>query len=138
MLGSLNQIHKLFNNILFRGDRVNISSLVDQIIYMSWFWFIGRLRSNIDIPFINNFHYFGFPLWFSGGSLFFSFWFGRPWLLGWGCFLLFLFCVFYLCIVLICSPILLVKVEALINLPLQKKISLLLLTCYLIFYVKKM
>jgi hypothetical protein len=24
---------------------------VNQIIYMSWFWFSGRLRSNVDITF---------------------------------------------------------------------------------------
>jgi hypothetical protein len=39
------------NQIVFRGDRVNISTLVDQIIYMLWFWFTGRLRSNVDIFF---------------------------------------------------------------------------------------
>jgi hypothetical protein len=39
------------NHIVFRGERVNISTLVDQIIYMSWFWFTGRLRSNVDISF---------------------------------------------------------------------------------------
>jgi hypothetical protein len=41
----------LRNNILFRGDCVNISSLVNEIIYMSWFWFIDRLRNNIDLTF---------------------------------------------------------------------------------------
>jgi hypothetical protein len=30
------------NNIVFRGEFVNISSLVDQIICIAWFWFIGR------------------------------------------------------------------------------------------------
>jgi hypothetical protein len=39
------------NNIVFREDRVTIDSLVDQIIYMSWFWFSSRLRSNVDISF---------------------------------------------------------------------------------------
>jgi hypothetical protein len=39
------------NNIIFRGDHVNISSLVDQIKYMSWFWFSGRVRNNVDVVF---------------------------------------------------------------------------------------
>jgi hypothetical protein len=39
------------NNIIFRHDRVNFSSLVDQIIYMSWFWFSARSRSNVVISF---------------------------------------------------------------------------------------
>jgi hypothetical protein len=39
------------NNILFRGDCVNISSLVNQIVYTAWFWFIGRLRNNVDLAF---------------------------------------------------------------------------------------
>ncbi|KAK2424703.1 hypothetical protein QL285_035035 [Trifolium repens] len=39
------------NQIIFQGDRANVSTIVDQIIYMSWFWFTGRLRSNVDICF---------------------------------------------------------------------------------------
>jgi hypothetical protein len=39
------------NNIVFREDRATIFSTVNQIIYMSWFWFSGRLRSNVDITF---------------------------------------------------------------------------------------
>ncbi|KAK2391015.1 hypothetical protein QL285_064512 [Trifolium repens] len=39
------------NNIVFREDRITIGSLVDQIIYMSWFWFSGRLRSVVAISF---------------------------------------------------------------------------------------
>jgi hypothetical protein len=39
------------NNIVFRGERVNIISLVDQIIYISWFWFIGRVESNANLVF---------------------------------------------------------------------------------------
>jgi hypothetical protein len=39
------------NNIVFREDQVTIGSSVDQIIYMSWFWFSGRLRSNVAISF---------------------------------------------------------------------------------------
>jgi hypothetical protein len=30
------------NNIVFRGESMNISSLVEQIIYIAWFWYIGR------------------------------------------------------------------------------------------------
>jgi hypothetical protein len=30
------------NNIVFRGEFVNTSSLVDQIIYIAWFWLISR------------------------------------------------------------------------------------------------
>jgi hypothetical protein len=39
------------NNTVFREDWVTINSLVDQIIYMSWFWFSSPLRSNVDISF---------------------------------------------------------------------------------------
>jgi hypothetical protein len=39
------------NNIIFRDDRPTIFSLVHQIIYISWFWFSSRLRSNVDISF---------------------------------------------------------------------------------------
>jgi hypothetical protein len=39
------------NNIVFREDRATIFSLVNQIIFMSWFWFSGHLRSNVDISF---------------------------------------------------------------------------------------
>jgi hypothetical protein len=35
------------NNILFRGETVNISLLVDQIKFMSWFWFTGRACKNV-------------------------------------------------------------------------------------------
>jgi hypothetical protein len=34
-------IWRMCNNILFRGAIANDSSLVNQIIYISWFWFIG-------------------------------------------------------------------------------------------------
>ncbi|CAJ2644735.1 unnamed protein product [Trifolium pratense] len=39
------------NNIIFRGDCVNISSLVEQIVYFSWFWFIGRTWNNVNLVF---------------------------------------------------------------------------------------
>jgi ribosomal protein L30/L7E len=39
------------NNLVFRDDRATIFSTVNQIIYMSWFWFSGRLRCNVDITF---------------------------------------------------------------------------------------
>jgi hypothetical protein len=35
-------IWKKRNNVIFLGDFVNVSSLLDQIIYIAWFWFIGR------------------------------------------------------------------------------------------------
>jgi hypothetical protein len=41
------------NNILFRGDSVNISSLFNQILYTAWLWFIGSLRSNVDFSFLD-------------------------------------------------------------------------------------
>jgi hypothetical protein len=39
------------NNIIFRGDLVNVSSLVNQIIYFSWLWFIGRQKINVEFSF---------------------------------------------------------------------------------------
>jgi hypothetical protein len=39
------------NNILFRGDHINFNSLVNQIVYIAWLWFIGRLRRNVDFSF---------------------------------------------------------------------------------------
>jgi hypothetical protein len=43
------------NNILFRGEFVNVSSLVDQIIYITWFlfWLIGREGVNVNVAFSN-------------------------------------------------------------------------------------
>jgi hypothetical protein len=39
------------NNIIFRGDLVSVSFLVNQIIYFSWLWFIGRQKINVDFSF---------------------------------------------------------------------------------------
>jgi hypothetical protein len=39
------------NNIIFRGDFVNVSSLVDQIIYNVWFWCIGRVGIDANVTF---------------------------------------------------------------------------------------
>jgi hypothetical protein len=39
------------NNILFRGVDVNVPSLVDQITYNSWFWFISRVGNNANLAF---------------------------------------------------------------------------------------
>jgi hypothetical protein len=39
------------NNIIFRGEEVNIPSLVDHIIYFAWFWFIGRGGLNVNVTF---------------------------------------------------------------------------------------
>jgi hypothetical protein len=39
------------NNIIFRGDFVNVQSLVDQIVYISWFWFISRVGTNVNFVF---------------------------------------------------------------------------------------
>jgi hypothetical protein len=41
------------NNILFRGDSVNIYSLFNQILYIAWLWFIGSLRSTVDFSFFD-------------------------------------------------------------------------------------
>jgi hypothetical protein len=38
------------NNTLFRGAQVNVTNLVDQIIFISWFWIIGR-GCNVDLDF---------------------------------------------------------------------------------------
>ncbi|CAJ2634610.1 unnamed protein product [Trifolium pratense] len=46
-------IWRMRNNIIFRGDFVNVSSLVDQIIYIAWFWFIGRSRNIDNVAFID-------------------------------------------------------------------------------------
>jgi hypothetical protein len=39
------------HNVLFRGDYMNVSSLVDQIIYISWLWFISRIGTKATIVF---------------------------------------------------------------------------------------
>jgi hypothetical protein len=39
------------NNIIFRGDSVNVSTLLDQIIYIAWFWYIGRGGFNTSSTF---------------------------------------------------------------------------------------
>ncbi|CAJ2641645.1 unnamed protein product [Trifolium pratense] len=39
------------NNIMFRGDVINLQSLVNQIIYISWFWFVGRITSKSSLVF---------------------------------------------------------------------------------------
>ena len=39
------------NNIVFRGDSVNASSLVEQIKYITWFWLIGREKLNVNVAF---------------------------------------------------------------------------------------
>jgi hypothetical protein len=39
------------NNIVFRGDSVNASSLVEQIKYIAWFWLIGREKLNVNVAF---------------------------------------------------------------------------------------
>jgi hypothetical protein len=44
---------KMRNNIIFRGEVVNISSLVDHIIYFAWFWFIGRSGLNVNVTFFD-------------------------------------------------------------------------------------
>jgi hypothetical protein len=42
---------RMRNYIIFRGDCANVTLLVDQIVYFSWFWFIDRLRSSVDLVF---------------------------------------------------------------------------------------
>jgi hypothetical protein len=39
------------NNILFRGEFVNVSSVVEQILHIAWFWLIGREMSNANVLF---------------------------------------------------------------------------------------
>jgi hypothetical protein len=39
------------NNIVFRGEFVNTSSLVDQIIYIAWFWLISRGGLSTSVTF---------------------------------------------------------------------------------------
>ncbi|CAJ2643768.1 unnamed protein product [Trifolium pratense] len=39
------------NNIMFRGDVINLQSLINQIIYISWFWFVGRIASKSSLVF---------------------------------------------------------------------------------------
>jgi hypothetical protein len=39
------------NNILFQGGSVNLSLLLNQIKFMSWFWFTGRVCNNVDLEF---------------------------------------------------------------------------------------
>jgi hypothetical protein len=41
------------NNILFRRDFINVSSLVEQIVYNAWFWFIGRSGRNVNVKFLD-------------------------------------------------------------------------------------
>jgi hypothetical protein len=48
----------LGNNIVFRGACANVSSLMNQIVSISWFWFIGRIGRNVNVLFsdwYNNF-----------------------------------------------------------------------------------
>jgi hypothetical protein len=40
---------RLRNNIVFRGFVPNLSSIVEQITLISWFWFLGR--SGIHTPY---------------------------------------------------------------------------------------
>ncbi|XP_045831366.1 uncharacterized protein LOC123922712 [Trifolium pratense] len=39
------------NNIMFRGDVFNLALLVDQIIFISWVWFVGRIELNPSFVF---------------------------------------------------------------------------------------
>jgi hypothetical protein len=34
------------NNIMFKGEVANVSSIVDPITFILWFSFIGRIRNN--------------------------------------------------------------------------------------------
>jgi hypothetical protein len=44
-------IWRAHNNIIFRGALVNIPSLINHIFYFSWFWFIGRQKTNVVLSF---------------------------------------------------------------------------------------
>jgi hypothetical protein len=50
-LATMSSLWHTRNNIIFRGDFVNVQSLVDQIVYISWFWFISRIGVNVNIVF---------------------------------------------------------------------------------------
>jgi hypothetical protein len=50
-LATMWSIWRSRNNILFRGDVVNIITLVDQIKYISWFWLIGRVTHNANFSY---------------------------------------------------------------------------------------
>jgi hypothetical protein len=39
------------NNIIFRGENMNVPSLVDQIIYISWLWFISHIETRAILVF---------------------------------------------------------------------------------------
>jgi hypothetical protein len=39
------------NNIMFGGDSLDLSSLMDQIIYISWFLFIVRIENSSSFAF---------------------------------------------------------------------------------------
>jgi hypothetical protein len=50
-LGATWCIWRTRNNIIFRGAPVNVPFLIHQIMYFSWFWFIGRHKLNVDFSF---------------------------------------------------------------------------------------
>jgi hypothetical protein len=39
------------NNIIFREESIHASSLVEQIVYIAWFWFIGRGGHNVNVTY---------------------------------------------------------------------------------------
>ncbi|CAJ2655981.1 unnamed protein product [Trifolium pratense] len=39
------------NNVVFRGETINWKVLEDKIIYISWFWFIGKIASKSSCVF---------------------------------------------------------------------------------------
>ncbi|CAJ2667257.1 unnamed protein product [Trifolium pratense] len=39
------------NNVVFRGEAINWKALEDKIIYISWFWFIGKIASKSSCVF---------------------------------------------------------------------------------------
>jgi hypothetical protein len=41
------------NNIVFRGEFVNVTSLVHQIINVAWFRFIGREGRSVNFSFFD-------------------------------------------------------------------------------------
>jgi hypothetical protein len=43
---------RMQNNFLFQGGSVNLSLLLNQIKFMFWFWFTGRVCNNVDIEFL--------------------------------------------------------------------------------------
>jgi hypothetical protein len=45
-LATTRSLWNVWNNIMFRVKVANVSILVDQIIFISWFWLIKKIENN--------------------------------------------------------------------------------------------